>query len=124
MLNFLRPRQGGAGAGQISGADAVAEHSDGNLTIVDVRDQGEIVRTGKAKGALHIPLSVLRFQSDPRNPDFHPELKIDKPVAIYCASGARSGIAARVMSQMGFSDVANLGNLNNWVAGGGEVVRN
>lgn len=123
MLNFLKPRQQGAGIGKISGADAVTKHGNGDLTVIDVRDHGEIARTGKAKGALHIPLSVLQFQSDPRNPDFHPELKTDKHVAIYCASGARSHMAAGMMAGMGFNEVSNLGNLSNWMSGGGEVVR-
>lgn len=118
MFNFLK--SGPAGP---SHAEIVNQAASGDITVIDVRDHNEIARTGKAKGAIHIPLSVLQFQTDPRNPDFHPELSTEKPVAIYCATGARSGMAARVMGQMGFGDVSNLGNLNNWVAGGGEVER-
>lgn len=103
--------------------EIVSKAEAGEMTIIDVRDANELAQTGKAKGAVHIPLSVLQFRTDPKNPDFHPELNTDKPVALYCASGARSGMAAQVMAQMGFSNVSNLVNLNNWVAGGGEVVR-
>lgn len=122
MFNFLQTR--GAAKPGMAVQDIVTKAGSGEMTVIDVRDSNELAQTGIAKGALHIPLSVLQFRTDPRNPDFHPELKTDKPVAIYCATGARSGMAARVMGQMGFGDVSNLVNLNNWVAGGGEVVRN
>ncbi|MEE9427221.1 MAG: rhodanese-like domain-containing protein [Paracoccaceae bacterium] len=122
MFNFLKSNSA-SGVGKISGQDAVGQSQAGALTIIDVREHGEVSKTGKAKGALHIPLATLQFQTDSRNPDFHPELDTAKPVAIYCASGARSHMAAGIMLKQGFSEVSNLGNLGNWTSGGGEVVR-
>ena len=43
-------------------------------------------------------------------------------MALYCASGARSGMAAGQMLQMGYREVYNLGGIAHWRAGGGAVV--
>ena len=32
----------------------------------------------------------------------------DKKIAVYCASGIRSGIAARILAQNGYRDVFNI----------------
>ena len=39
------------------------------------------------------------------------EIPRDRPVVLYCASGARSSAAARAMKQAGFADVLNAGGL-------------
>ena len=98
---------------------AIQMAKTGDITVLDVRDQKEIARTGKASGALHIPLFLLKQKADPRHPEFHPDLKTDKPVAIYCATGARSEMARRVMAGLGFDEVYNIGGLTHWQSAGG-----
>lgn len=120
MFNFMR---GGAAANRLSPADIVAKAKAGEITLVDVRDANELRQTGKAKDAVHIPLSVIQMQVDPRSPDFRKELSTDKPVAIYCASGARSSMAVQVMQAAGFREVHNLGGLGHWYQAGGEIER-
>ncbi len=107
----------------IAAADAIARAAAGELTVIDVRDISEVAQSGKAKGALHIPLMMLRFQADPSNPDFHPELDPQRPVALYCASGGRSQAAGQQLIQLGFKEVYNIGGLGHWVAAGGETER-
>ncbi|WP_246138033.1 rhodanese-like domain-containing protein [Maritimibacter fusiformis] len=121
MLNFMMGRQ--ATASKLSPQEAVELAKDGAITVVDVRDHNELSMTGKAEGAVHIPLAVIRMQADPRSPDFHPDLDTSKPVAIYCASGARSSMAAQVFRQMGFDEVHNIGGLGHWQMAGGSIVR-
>ena len=123
MLNFMKARPAQGQPAPIAANDAVARADAGELIVIDVRDINEVSQSGKAKGALHIPLMMLRFQADPRNPDFHPDLDPEKPVALYCASGARSQMAGQQLAQMGFKEVYNIGGLGHWVAGGGEVTR-
>ena len=36
----------------------------------------------------------------------------DKPIVLYCASGARSGQGMRFLKQTGFADVINAGGLD------------
>ncbi|MDQ7080179.1 MAG: rhodanese-like domain-containing protein [Paracoccaceae bacterium] len=101
--------------------EAVQKAAAGQLTVIDVRDHNEVASTGKAKGALHIPLFILAQKADPRHPEFHPELNPEKPVAVYCASGARSQMAAQTLASLGFSEVYNIGGLFHWQAAGGAV---
>lgn len=39
------------------------------------------------------------------------EIPKDRPVVLYCASGARNSSAARAMKQAGYLDVINAGGL-------------
>lgn len=123
MFNLMRGRGPAANTPRLSPQEIVSRSAQGEITVIDVRDHNEIAMSGKAAGALHIPLAVLRMQADPSSPDFHPELSTDQPVAIYCATGARSGMAVRLLSSLGFGEVHNLGGLGHWHMGGGSIER-
>jgi phage shock protein E len=71
-------------------------------TVVDVRATAEF-QTGAHPRAVNIPLQELgaRLAEIPR----------DRPVVVYCASGFRSGQAARALARAGFVDVVNAGGL-------------
>lgn len=107
----------------IAPADAVSKVNSNEATIIDVRDINELMSSGTAKDALHIPLMMFQVKADPRHPEFHEDLDTSKPVILYCASGARSGMAAQMLVANGFSEVYNLGGLMHWHHGGGEIVR-
>lgn len=117
MLNFFKsvPR--------LTAAEAVARVRAGDLTLIDVRDPGELAATGRAEGALHVPLTVLRMKCDPSSPECLPELSTDRPVAVYCASGGRSQMAAQMLTSMGYHEVHNIGGLFDWQAAGGAITR-
>ena len=75
---------------------------DPNTVILDVRNPGEIERTGKlAEGAINIPLNDLR--------DRLGEIPKGKHLVVSCASGQRAYYACRILKQNGFADVDNLG---------------
>ena len=118
MLGFLRPARTAEPLETL--IDRVAA---GTLTLVDIRDAAELTRTGQAKGALHVPMVRLPMVADPRTPDHDPRLAPDRPVAIYCATGARSAMAARLLRRMGHAEVHNIGGLGDWVAAGGPCTR-
>ncbi len=118
MFLFRQARNRG-----LSPQEAVAGAKDGSVIVIDVRDHGELAMSGKAKGALHIPLMRLRDMADPRHPDFRPELTPEAKIALYCASGARSNAAASIMAQLGYKDVHNIGGLAHWMRAGGEIER-
>lgn len=46
----------------------------------------------------------------------------DREILVYCASGGRSGMAARVLAAEGFK-VANTGGLGDWAQAGWPVVK-
>ena len=123
MLNFLRPSGPGARVQPIRPAEAVARVASGEITLIDVREGAELAASGKAAGALHVPLMALRMKCDPASPECLPQLARDKPVALYCSAGGRSAGAARMLAQMGYKTVYNLGGLGDWQAGGGMIDR-
>ena len=67
---------------------------DGSVTLLDVRSTREFVN-GAAEGFVHLPVDELRSRLD--------ELDKSKPVYLYCYSGLRSYVAARILSQNGFT---------------------
>lgn len=72
--------------------------------IIDVRTPEEFA-DGAYPKAKNIPLAALYARLDELAPK-------DKPVVLYCASGARSAQAARLLKQEGFTDVVNAGGLS------------
>ena len=81
----------------------IKEKITSGARIIDVRSPGEF-RDGAYPGAVNIPLATLAA----RMMELEPK---DKPIVVYCASGARSGQAARIRKPAGFSDVVNAGGL-------------
>jgi phage shock protein E len=72
--------------------------------VVDVRTPAEF-KDGSYPGAINIPISLLPVRMNELEPR-------DKPIVLFCASGARSGQGARLLTQAGFTDVINAGGLD------------
>lgn len=72
--------------------------------IIDVRTPDEFA-DGHYEGARNIPVNVLGNRMDEVGPK-------DRPVVLYCASGARSAMAAKMLKASGFADVTNAGGLD------------
>lgn len=106
---------------KLSPKDAIEGTQNGSIILIDVREHGEVKVSGKATGALHIPLVRLRDMADPHHPDFNNKLNQEAKIAVYCASGARSFSAARTLRQLGYGDVHNIGGLGAWVRAGGSI---
>ncbi len=106
---------------KISAAEAIALAKQPDVLLVDVRDGTELAATGKAKGALHTSRGLIEFRADPASPMHDPAFGKAKTVILYCASGGRSALAGKVLKDMGYADVRNLGGFRDWVESGGEV---
>lgn len=106
---------------KITTAEAQALVAAGHAVIVDVRDSAELAQTGKAMGALHIPRGSLEFRADATTSYHDPRLDPNKTVILYCAAGSRAALAGKVLQDMGYSDVRNLGGFKDWTDAGGAV---
>jgi rhodanese-related sulfurtransferase len=95
--------------------------SDQNAVVIDVRDAPEVQASGKVKGALNISRGMLEFRADSETAYHNPELRKDRPIILYCASGGRSALSGKVLKDMGYEQVYNLGAFKDWAEGGGEV---
>ena len=83
MLSHFKPAETGIA---LDPQHAVSEAAAGRITLIDIREPGEVQATGKAIGALHVPLAALRMKADPASPEQLPEFRSGKPVALYWAS--------------------------------------
>jgi rhodanese-related sulfurtransferase len=80
------------------------------IHLIDVRTEGEVSR-GVIDGAIHIPLHLLPLRAS--------DIPQNKPVVIYCNSGARSAQACAFMAAKGFENMHNLsGGIMAWARSG------
>src|SRR5882672_8932408 len=88
------------------------------VVLLDVREKDE-VRAGSIEGAIIIPRGFLEFQAAEHLP------QTESDIVVYCASGARSLLAAQVLRTMGYTRVASMaGGITRWQAAGYPVVHN
>lgn len=108
---------------KITAAQARELIDKGNALVVDVRDAPEIEKSGKVKGALHVSRGMLEFRADPASPYYDKNFSKDKTVILYCASGGRAALAGKVLKDMGYDKVYNIGGFKDWADSGGAVER-
>ena len=93
----------------------------GNTLVVDVRDAPEIEKSGKVKGAVHVSRGMLEFRADTDSPFHDKNFARDKNVILYCASGGRAALAGKVLKDMGYDHVYNIGGFKDWADSGGAI---
>jgi rhodanese-related sulfurtransferase len=106
---------------RITPAQAREMIAKGNALVVDVRDAPEVEKCGKVAGALHVSRGMLEFRADPESPYHDKNFTKDKTIILYCASGGRSALGGKVLKEMGYGQVYNLGAFKDWAEGGGSV---
>ena len=106
---------------KITREEAEAPIASGKALVVDVRDASELAAGGKIAGAINVSRGMLEFKADPESPYHDPAFSNDKTIILYCASGGRSALAGKMLREMGYKDVRNLGAFKNWVENGGAV---
>ena len=108
---------------KISPAQAKEMIGKGNTLVLDVRDAPEVEKSGKVAGAMHVSRGMLEFRADPGSPFHDNKFSKDKTVIIYCASGGRAALAGKLLKDMGYSQVYNIGGFKDWADSGGAVER-
>jgi rhodanese-related sulfurtransferase len=93
----------------------------GNTLVVDVRDEPEVEKSGKIAGAVHVSRGMLEFRADPESPYHDKNFAKDKTVILYCASGGRAALGGKVLKDLGYDRVYNLGAFKDWTESGGAV---
>lgn len=74
--------------------------------LVDVRSADEYA-SGHIDGAKNIPVDAIGARAGELG-------DIEKPVVVYCRSGARSSRAKNILESKGYKKVYNLGAISNW----------
>ena len=106
---------------RVTPAEAREMMAKGNTLVLDVRDAPELAQSGKVAGALHVSRGMLEFRADPDSPYHDKNLSRDKTVIVYCASGGRSALSGKLLKDMGYPHVYNLGAFKDWAESGGAV---
>jgi rhodanese-related sulfurtransferase len=108
-----------AAVSKITPAQARDMIGHGNTLVVDVRDAGEVEKTGKIVGATNVSRGMLEFRADPESPYHDKAFDRGRTVLVYCASGGRAALAGKTLQDLGYRDVRNLGGFKDWADHGG-----
>ena len=106
---------------KITPAQAKEMIANGDALVVDVRDGPELAASGKVAGAVHVSRGLLEFRADPELPSHDKNFAKDKDVILYCGSGGRAALAGKMLKDLGYAHVYNLGGFKDWAEAGGAV---
>jgi rhodanese-related sulfurtransferase len=89
-------------------------------TLIDIREDSQVLRDGVIDGALVIPRNVLEWRLDPTSEHRHPRAPhLDEQVILMCDEGYQSSLAAATLQQIGFPRATDLdGGFQAWRAAG------
>lgn len=99
---------------KITSEQAADMIKNGNTLVVDVRDAPEVAASGKITGAVNVSRGMLEFRADPESPYHDKNFDKGKTVIVYCASGGRSALAGKLLKDMGYDKVYNVGGFKDW----------
>lgn len=88
-------------------AEAKALMDTGKAIVVDVREPEEMSE-GYIDGSIIVPLSNFEVEADEKLKDK------DAMYLLYCRSGRRSAIAAKMLLDKGYSNVLDFGGIIDW----------
>ncbi|MEG2017732.1 MAG: rhodanese-like domain-containing protein [Clostridium sp.] len=78
-----------------------------DLVILDIREKDDY------EGG-HIENAILLAQNDVVHEIENIAFEKDTPICVYCYSGNRSSRVAMILEYLGYSEVYNLGGIDNW----------
>ena len=93
----------------ISPLEALKLFNENKCNLIDIREKGELDKTGKVENSNHIPRGMLEFWLDPEGPYFKSgKLDMNKEMILFCAGGLRSALAVKSLKDMGFENVSHI----------------
>ena len=93
----------------ISPEEALKLFNESKCNLIDIREKGELDKSGRVEGSNHIPRGMLEFWLDPNGPYFKSgKLDMTKDLVLFCAGGLRSALAAKSLKEMGFEKVSHI----------------
>lgn len=103
---------------KLSPSDASTMMRSEAVLVVDVRDPTEVQQSGRIQGAKNVSRGMLEFRADPESPYHDPDFQKERTILLHCASGGRSALAGKTLTEMGYSRVFNIGGFKDLVAAG------
>ena len=93
----------------ITADEALKLSNEDKCTLIDIREKGELDKTGRIENSNHIPRGMLEFWLDPEGPYFKSgKIDLNKEIVLFCAGGLRSALATKSLKEMGFEKVSHV----------------
>ena len=93
----------------ITADEALKLSNEDKCTLIDIREKGELDKTGRIENSNHIPRGMLEFWLDPDGPYFkNGKIDMNKEMVLFCAGGLRSALAAKALKEMGFEKISHI----------------
>ena len=93
----------------ITADEALKLSNEDKCTLIDIREKGELDKTGRIENSNHIPRGMLEFWLDPDGPYFKSgKIDINKEMVLFCAGGLRSALAVKSLKEMGFEKISHI----------------
>ena len=93
----------------ITADEALKLSNEDKCTLIDIREKGELDKTGRIEKSNHIPRGMLEFWLDPDGPYFKSgKIDMNKEMVLFCAGGLRSALATKALKEMGFEKVSHI----------------
>ena len=93
----------------ITADEALKLSNEDKCTLIDIREKGELDKTGRIENSNHIPRGMLEFWLDPDGPYFKSgKIDMNKEMVLFCAGGLRSALAAKSLKEMGFDKISHI----------------
>jgi rhodanese-related sulfurtransferase len=114
--------EGRAVAPLVSPQEAQQRMQDGKTIMIDVRDAQDLAGTGIIPGARNVSLGTLPLRADTELPEQFRNADLqdrDRPIITTCGGGGQASLAAKLLTDMGFTNVSILeGGTNGWKQAG------
>jgi len=93
----------------ITADEALKLSNENKCTLIDIREKGELDKTGRIENSNHVPRGMLEFWLDPEGPYFKSgKIDMSKEMVLFCAGGLRSALAVKSLKEMGFEKVSHI----------------
>ena len=106
---------------KIDFADALEKHNSKSAIFIDVRDSGDIAKTGTITDALKIQRGLIEFVADDATKLYNDALKKDSEIILVCGAGGQAALTGKTLIDMGYTNVSNVGAIGDWEKNGGPM---
>lgn len=115
---FMSPKSDGTTAAtpKLTFASVQSDVTNDDAVLYDVRTPEEFA-SGHFAGAANFSLQTMQAGT-------LPDVTKDTKIYLYCHSGNRAGQAATILKEAGYTEVTNLGGLDDMQALGGKLITN
>ena len=100
---------------------ALQKHNSKSAVFIDVRDSGDIAKTGTITDALKIQRGLIEFVADEATKLYNEALKKESEIILVCGAGGQAALTGKTLIDMGYTNVSNVGAIGDWEKNGGPM---